>query len=336
MRTEFCDLLGIDVPLVQAPIGGAAVPELAAAVSNAGALGTVTLTGRSGEAALDMIRQTRKLTSRPFNANFILAYEGQFEEPLDVALQEKVPVVNLFWGDPGPYVDRVHAAGSLLMAQLSSVEEARHAADCGVDIIVAQGFGAGGHVKGDSALLPLVANIVKEVSTVPVLASGGITDGRGLAAVLALGAAGAYIGTRFLVAEEASVPPEYVERLLEAGISDTVYTTLFDRGWPEAPHRALRNSTYQAWVRAGRPPRDQRPGKDDIVATDASGYEVHRYESYTPTAGVKGNIEALAMWAGQGVGLVTHVQPAGEIVREIDEEALRVIQALAARLEQVR
>ncbi|MFZ0486558.1 MAG: nitronate monooxygenase [Arenicellales bacterium] len=332
MRTELCDLLGIDVPIVQAAIGGAAVPELAAAVSNAGGLGTVTLTGLDGDAALQVVRQTRELTTGPFSAHCLLPYEGQFEEALEVALGEKVPVVNLFWGDPAPYVDRVHAAGCLLMLQLASVEEARHAADCGVDIIVAQGFGAGGHVKGDVALLPLVANITKEVSSVPVLASGGIADGRGMAAALAVGAAGAYLGTRFLASEEASVAPEYLERLLHAGISDTVYTTLFDHGWPDAPHRALRNSTYQTWVNSGRPPRDQRPGRDDILATDPSGYQVRRYESWTATARLEGDIEALSLWAGQGVGLVSRVQSASDIVREINAQAEQIIQRLAGRL----
>lgn len=332
MRTAFCDLLGIDLPIAQAPIGGAAVPALGAAVSNAGGLGAVTMTGYDGDSARQRIQQTRELTSRPFCANFILSYEGQFEEAFEVSLKEKVPVINLFWGDPAPYVGRVHDAGSLLLIQVGSVEEACHAAECGVDIIVAQGQGAGGHVKGEVDILPLIANVVDEITTAPVLASGGITDGRGLAAVLALGAAGAYIGTRFLASTEASVAPEYIEQILKARQSDTVYTTLFDYGWEGAPHRALRNSTYHAWVEAGQPPDDQRPGKDDVLATDSGGYQVRRYESYTATAEVEGDIEALALWAGQGVGLVKQVKPAGDIVREIADEARKTIQNLAIKL----
>lgn len=333
MRTAFCDLLGIEVPIAQAAIGGAAVPALAAAVSNAGGLGTVTLTGYDGESARQIIHQARKLTSKPFCTNFVLPYEGQFEEALEVALSEKVPVINLFWGDPAPYVDRVHAAGSLLLVQVGSVEEASHAEDCGVDIIVAQGYSAGGHVKGEVGTLPLVANVIDEVTSIPVLASGGISDGRGLAAVLALGAAGAYIGTRFLASEEASVAPEYIEHLLNAKVSDTVYTTLFDYGWSGAPHRALRNSTYRSWVEAGRPSHDQLPGKDDILATHTSGYQVRRYESYTATAELEGNIEALSLWAGQGVGLVNQVQPAADIVREIANDARDAIRDLATQLD---
>jgi NAD(P)H-dependent flavin oxidoreductase YrpB (nitropropane dioxygenase family) len=333
MRTTFCNLLGIELPIAQAAIGGAAVPALAAAVSNAGGLGTVTLTGHDFDSARQIIHQTRTLTSKPFCANFVLPYEGQFEDALEVALIEKVPVINLFWGDPALYVERVHAAGSLLLVQLGSVEEACHAAECGVDIIVAQGYGAGGHVKSEVGTLPLIANVLKEVTNTPVLAAGGISDGRGLAAVLALGAAGAYIGTRFLASEEASVAPEYIEHLLNAKVSDTVYTTLFDYGWPGAPHRALRNSTYRAWVEAGRPSHDQRPGKDDILATDSSGYEVRRYESYTATAELKGDIEALSLWAGQGVGLVNRVQPAADIVQEIASDARATIKNLATSID---
>jgi nitronate monooxygenase len=332
MRTTFCDLLGIDLPIAQAPIGGAAVPALAAAVSNAGGLGSVNMTGFDGESARQRIRRTQELTPKPFCTNFILSYEGQFEEALEISLTEKVPVINFFWGDPALYVDRVHSAGSLLLIQVGSVEEACHAAECGVDIIVAQEWAAGGHVRGQVDTLPSLANILDEVKGVPVLGSGGIIDGRGLAAVLALGAAGANIGTRFLASEEASVAPEYLKQILNAKQADTVHTTLFDYGWSGAPHRVLRNSTYHSWVEADRPPKEHRPGKDDILATDTNGYQVRRYESITATADLEGNIEALALWAGQGVGIVNQVQPAAEIVHEIASDARHVIQKLAATL----
>lgn len=333
MKTTFCDLLGIDLPIAQAAIGGAAVPALAAAVSNAGGLGTVNLTGYDAESARQMIQHTRELTSKPFCVNFLLPYEGHYEAALEVSLTEKVRVINFFWGDPVPFVDQVHDAGALLLMQIGSVEEARHAVECGVDVIVAQGWEAGGHVRGEVATLPLVASVVNEVAPVPVLAAGGISDGRGLAAVLALGAAGAYIGTRFLASEEASVATEYLQQVLKAQATDTVYTTLFDGTWPGAPHRALRNSTYLAWVEAGQPAHGRRPGEGDILATHPSGYQVRRYEAYTATAELNGNIEALALWAGQGVGLVNQVQPAAAIVREIADDARATIQNLAARLD---
>lgn len=333
MKTAFCDLLGIDLPIAQAAIGGAAVPPLAAAVSNAGGFGTVNLTGYDADGARKMIRKTRQLTSKPFCVNFILSYEGQYEAALDVSIAEKVPVINLFWGDPAPFVNQIHAAGSLLLMQIGSLEEARHVAGCGADIIIAQGWEAGGHVRGQIATLLLVASVVKEVAPIPVLAAGGISDGRALAAVLALGAAGAWIGTRFLASEEASVARQYRQQILQAGAADTVYSTLFDGGWPGAPHRTLRNSTYQAWVDAGRPAHGHRPGEDDILAIHTSGYQVRRYESYTASAELDGDIEALALFAGQGVGLVDHVQPAADIVREIANETRETILNVAALLD---
>src|SRR5262249_48682961 len=158
-----------------------------------------------------------------------------YEEELEACLQEHVPVVSFFWGEPAPYIERCHAAGATVLLQVGSVEEARRAVDAGVDIIVAQGWEAGGHVRGDVPTLPLVPSVVDAVAPIPVVAAGGIVDGRGLAAVLALGAAGAWIGTRFLASEEASVHPDYLKRVLEGTAAETVYTTLFDANWPDAP-----------------------------------------------------------------------------------------------------
>ncbi|MDJ0958355.1 MAG: nitronate monooxygenase [Arenicellales bacterium] len=334
MTTAFCDLLGIDLPIAQAAIGGVTTPALAAAVSNSGGLGTVNLTGHDAESARDKIQKTRELTSKPFCVNFLLPYEGYYEDALEVSLSEKVPVINLFWGDPAPFVERVHAVGSLLMMQIGSVNEALHAAECGVDIVIAQGWEAGGHVRGEVATLPLVSSVVDELGSLPVLAAGGISDGRGLAAVLCLGAAGAWIGTRFLASEEASTATEYLEKVLKAQAEDTVYTTIFDRTWPGAPHRVLRNSTYRAWDEAGQPPHGRRPGENDMLAThSSSGYEVKRYESYTASAELDGDIEALALWAGQGVGLVNQIQPAADIVREIAEDAQKALRESVNRMD---
>jgi NAD(P)H-dependent flavin oxidoreductase YrpB (nitropropane dioxygenase family) len=165
----------------------------------------------------------------------------------------------------------------------------------------------------------------------PVVAAGGIADGRGLAAVLALGAVGAFIGTRFLASEEALAHPHYRQRVLGGTAGDTVYTTLFDANWPDAPARALRNSTIAAWESAGRPPSGKRPGEGEtLVATDAYGFTVVRYESATARNDHEGDIEAFPLWAGQGVGLVKRIQPASEIVREIAEDAQRILKRLEA------
>ena len=325
MRTPLCEMLQIEYPIIQAAIGGAAGPELAAAVSNAGGLGTVALTGWGGEGARQMMRETRERTNRGFVANIVLAY--QVEAEIDAMLEERPNVVNLFWGDPAPYVERVHESGAKLMMTVGSIEEAKRAVGAGADVIVAQGWEAGGHVRGTVSTLALVPAMVDAVRPVPVVAAGGIADGRGLAAALSLGAQAAWIGTRFLSASEANAHPEYRARLLAGSAADTLYSTLFDGGWPAAPARALRTPTVEAWERAGRAAPGARPGEGDVIARDADGSPVHRYDAITARREHQGDIEAFSLWAGQGVGLVSCEQSAAEIVAELVAEARAVLLA---------
>jgi nitronate monooxygenase len=312
VRTPVCELLGIEHPIVQAPM--AAVPELAAAVSNAGALGMVTLTWSTP--AADVVRATAGLTDRPFGGNLVLATDQH--RRLDEALEAGLRIVSLFWGDPAGYVDQVHDADGLVLATVSSAEEARRAVASGVDVVVAQGWEAGGHVRGQVATLPLVPAVVDAVAPVPVIAAGGIGDARGVAAVLALGAQAAWLGTRFLLAQEMPIHEEYRRRLIAANETDAQwYPDLYEVGWPAAPHRALRNSTAQIWEAAGRPAAGSRPGEGDVIAHFGSGESIVRYEPAPPMVGTSGDIEALSMWAGQSIGLVSQPQPAAEIVAEL-------------------
>ena len=329
MRTPLCEVLGIDYPILQAAIGGAAGPELAAAVSNAGGLGTVALTGWGRDGARHFIREARELTNRGFITNVVLAYDVEAE--IDVMIEEKPKLVSFFWGDPAPYVDRVHKAGSKLMMTVGSVEEAKKAADAGVDIIVAQGWEAGGHVRGTVSTLALVPAVVDAVGPAPVVAAGGITDGRGLAAVLNLGAQAAWIGTRFLASSEANAHAEYRARVLTATAADTVYSELFDGGWPNAPGRVIRTSMVEAWERAGRAEPGSRVGEGDLIARDKDGSPVYRFDAVTARREHAGDIDSFSLWAGQGVGLVTREQTAAEIVAEIVDQAREVLQA-GARL----
>src|SRR3954463_6225080 len=308
MRTALCDRLGIEVPIIQAPMGGAVGPSLVAAVSNAGGLGMLVLWRADAETMRRQIRETRALTSRPFAVNLVLEFPQ--EERLAVCLDEGVPIISFFWRDPGPLVTRAKAGGAIVLHTIGSAEDAKRAVDSGVDIIVAQGWEAGGHVRGMVATLPLVPAVVDAVSPTPVVAAGGIADGRGLAAVLALGAAGAWIGTRFLASEEAAIHPHYRERVLRAHVEDTVHCEeLFDVRWPKAPHRVLRNKTVAAWESAGRPPSGKRPGEGEVIANSRMSGDIVRYQSYTPGDDAEGDIEALSLWAGQSVGLVSKIQP---------------------------
>ena len=327
MSVNLCEMLGISVPIVLAPMGGAGGPDLAAAVCNAGGLGTLPLWSREIPTLKATVQGTRELTDKPFAVNLNMQFPQ--EERLEACLEEEVPVISFFWKDPGPLIRTAKDAGTIVMHSVGDAEEARKAVDDGVDIVVAQGWEAGGHVCGTVASLPLIPAVVDAVGDTPVIAAGGIADGRGLAAVMALGAAAGWIGTRFLASEEATIHPDYRQRLIRSSENDTVHLDdLFDGGWPAAPHRALRNSTINAWEAAGRPPIGQRAGADDVILRYKTRPDVLRYDSHTPGSDAEGDIEPGSMWAGQSVGTVRRVQPAAEIVREIMEEARTVLTGL--------
>jgi len=311
-HTPVCELLGIERPIVLAPL--AADPRLPAAVSNAGGLGSLGLSW--SDDAGDVVRETAALTDRPFSGNFVLTSDQR--RRVDQALSAGLRVVSFIWGDPRSYVDVVHDAGGLVMHTVGSAEEARRAAACGVDIVVAQGWEAGGHVWGGVATLPLVPAVVDAVAPVPVIAAGGIGDARGVAAVLALGAQAACLGTRFLLADEMPIHEEYRRRLISATETDAEwYPNLYEVGWPDSPHRAIHNSTAERWEAAGRPAPGSRPGEGEVIGHFASGEPILRYSPAPPMVGTTGEIEALSLWAGQSVALAKQPQTAAEIVAEL-------------------
>jgi NAD(P)H-dependent flavin oxidoreductase YrpB (nitropropane dioxygenase family) len=327
--TPLCERLGIDVPVVQAPVGSAVTPELAAAVSAAGGLGMLALTWTSPQKAVQQIRQVRYLTDRPFGVNLVLDFP--VDPVLAACLGEGVPIISTFWGDPAAACKTIHAAGALHLHTVGSVEEAGQAVRAGADVLVAQGWEAGGHIRGQVATMALVPAVVDAVGEIPVIAAGGIGDGRGLAAVLALGAQAGWLGTRFLTATEAATHLVYRQALLDAAGDDAVHTRCFDGGWPNAAHRAVRNSTLAEWEAAGCPAGSDRPGEGDIVATDAKGRPHRRYSHMIPVPGMTGDPAELAMYAGQSVGLVNDQAPAAQIVAEIMSDAERALTALTGK-----
>jgi len=298
-------------------------PELAAAVSNAGGLGMLSATWRDLENTRQVIRKTRSLTSRPFGVNLVL--EWPQAERLEICLEEGVSIISFFYGDSSKYIERVHAAGALVMQTIASAAEAHLASEAGADILVGQGWEAGGHVRGKVATFPLVPRMVDAVAPKPVIAAGGIADGRGVAAAFMLGAAGVWVGTRFLLSEEAVIHTVYQQKLLQAAETDAVYSTLFDIGWPNSPHRSLRNDTIEQWEAAGNPPNGHRPNENEVIGAYSDGTFIRRYESSFPAPGDTGQLESMCLYAGQGVGLASRIQPAAEIVQTMAEEAARIL-----------
>jgi len=332
LKTDLSERLGIEHPILSAGMGACAGPELVAAVSNAGACGVL---GGGGGFPLpylrEQIRRVRALTAKPFGVNVILE---QIEEgPIETCIDERVPLLVLFWGDPRPYVGPAHQNGVRVAIQVGSVREAVAAADAGVDFVIAQGVEAGGHVRGTTALSVLVPAVVDAVAPVPVVASGGVADGRGLVAALSLGAQGVSMGTRFLASDEAFVPRMYQERIMSGESEDTVYSEdLFDIGWENAPHRVLRNSIVREWEAAGKPRTGHRPGEGAIVGRVTRAgetWEVPKYGVVAPTPHFAGDLESIALWAGQSCSLVREIKPAGQIVRDIVSEAEALIDRLA-------
>ncbi len=324
MINAFCSRFGVTQPIVLAPMGRVGPPELVAAVSNAGGLGLAPLWTDSPDKMRAEILRIKELTDKPFGVNLNMDFRN--EEQLDVCLEQEVEVISIFWGDSANFVERAKSHGVKVIVTAGTSSSAQDAVDLGADAICAQGWEAGGHVEGRVSTMALVPSVVDVVGDVPVIAAGGIADGRGLAAALALGASAVWIGTRFLAAKEAPTHPIYLERLLAASEDDTEhYYNLYDLVWPNAPHRALKNSTSEMWEAAGRPPLGQRPGEGDVLATRPDGLEIPRYASAVAFAELEGEIEPLPMWSGQGVGLVTKVQSAEEIVREIVEQAKTII-----------
>jgi len=345
LRTPLCVELDVEYPVFSAGIGQAAGPELVSAVSNAGGFGVLGLSGAEPDEMRRLIARTRELTERPFGVNVIIDENGWatteedkqlVRDEVAAAADEGVAAIVLFWGDPMPYVEVAHGKGVKLLIQVGSVEEAKAAAETGVDAVIAQGVEAGGHVKGTTSIWELVPATVEAIDPVPVLASGGIGDGAGIARALSLGAQAVSLGTRFVASDEAWVHPEYKRRIVQATAEDSVLNELYDLFWPGAPGRTLRNKTLEEWEAAGCPPPGQRPGEGTSIGhlTTSAGERVEwpRYAGVgTPKPDFDGDLDYAPLWAGESAGAVNDILPAGELVRRLALDA----EAALAEAEQV-
>ena len=337
-RTPLCDLLGIVHPILNVGFASPAGPELASAVSNAGGLGVLGGTNLSAVLVRDRVSRTRSLTDKPFGVNVIIDPTVKRPNPhadtIAACIAERVPVLVLFWGDPAPYVAPAHRAGVKVILQVGSVAEARAAATAGVDAIIAQGVESGGHVRGTVSLSTLLPAVVAAVAPLPVLASGGIADGRGLACAIALGAQGVSMGTRFVASIECWSPQSCKERIVAGTAEDTVYARdLFNVGWPNAPHRVLRNRAVREWEAAGQPQPGARPGEGTIIGTttraDGTTAEIVRYSAAMPSGAFNGDIDLASLWCGESTTLVNDIKPAADIVRDVARVADEVLAAMA-------
>lgn len=313
LRTPVCEVLGIDVPIVQGSLGPWTSADLSAAVSAAGGLGSVGTALLDANRVLELIRQVRELTDRPFAVNFTA--RPLVDDVFEAVLAEEPAVVSYALGDPGELPARVHDAGAVFVQQVHTVEQARTAAVRGVDVLIAQGSEAGGF-GGTVGALALLPQVVDAVAPLPVLVAGGVADGRGLAAALLLGAQGANIGTRFLASTEAGIPQSWKQHIVEATSEDAVKVEFADAVFPPAPAdgyavvpRVLRTPFVDEWnakLHAARENADRLRGELAHAIAEGRAHE-------------------LVPFTGQTAGLVDDILPVAEIMRRIVFEAEAVL-----------
>jgi enoyl-[acyl-carrier protein] reductase II len=314
IRTPLTERLGITYPIIQAGMGGVARAELVAAVSNAGGLGVIGAGFMSPAQLREEIRKVKDLTDKPFGVDLLLArdWPGQ-EEMIEVIIEERVPVFASGLGNPAPYVEALHQAGITVMAVVGTVRHARRVVEGGTDIVVAQGTEGGGHT-GRIATLALVPQVVDAVAPTPVVAAGGIADGRVLVAALALGACGVWVGTRFVATHEAFAHQNYKQKILQATEEDTVVT----RAFTGKDCRVIRNRYVELW-------------QDRQAEIQPFPFQMMVDPEKMEAAVLHGDTDMGIMPAGQIAGAVREVKSAGNIVREMMEEAEAVLSRLAER-----
>jgi enoyl-[acyl-carrier protein] reductase II len=312
IRTPLCQMLAIEHPIIQGGMAWAATAELAAAVSNAGGLGIVGAGNLPAEAVRRELHRARDMTDRPFGANVPLFAPG-VEERLQVFIDEGVTVVTVGGGNVGPYLGPLQRAGILVIPVVASVALARRLARQGADALIAEGMESGGHI-GDVAALPLVPHVVDAVD-IPVIAAGGIADGRGLAAALALGAAGIQMGTRFICTTECQAHENYKQKIVRAHDRATMIT----------------GASFGHPVRSIRGPFVRK--FEELERNGCSEEEFIEYGAGTLRAAiVDGDVEQGSVMAGQSAGLIDDVVPVAELMARIVAEAERVIRRNAGML----
>lgn len=319
-HTSFTELVGCTVPIQMAGMGPLALPRLAAAVANAGALGMLGGGGAPPEYVAHMLEETRRLTDGVFGINFIAdgwtdAASGAIDREALAAVEAagtRARVVEFFYAEPDHrLVELVHSGGALAAWQVGSVEEALASVAAGCDFVVAQGMEAGGHVRGRMSLSALLTAVVRAVK-VPIVAAGGIGTGREMAAAMNAGAAGVRVGTRFVAATESEAHPVYVEKLIAAKAEDTVLTEAFSTNWPNAPHRVLRGC-----LGAMQRSTDEVVGERIRPWAPKVRVPIHRGDAIVALGSTTGRIEAMPHWAGESVSAVKRLAPAADIVQEL-------------------
>lgn len=328
LKTEFCSLVGCDYPIIQAGMGGVARWELAAAVSAAGAFGCLGMVRESADRIRSEIRAVRQRTDRPFGVNLIPAATPPqlFAQELAACIDENVEHIVYFWDVVPAAIDAAKRGGCKVLYQVGSVEDAVEAEAAGADVIIAQGVEGGGHVHGHVTSLTLLPQVINAVK-IPVIASGGFADGASLIAAIALGSAGVHCGTVFVASEESFAHQIHKERIIQARETETVHTDAFAINWPpQSPVRVLANKTTQCLNDRLWGYSDQSFPHDAIA--EEEGRPVYRFSTDSPLRSMTGELDQLALFAGQVTGQVNEIRPAAMIVDQMIRHARQRLKQL--------
>lgn len=325
LHTSLCDLLGCDVPILLAGMGGVSRWELAAAVAEAGGYATLGMVREDPDLIECEVTALRAATSRPFAVNLIPAATdtGLLDAQISRCLDLGIGAFSFFWDVVPQAVERVKEAGCLVLHQVGSFAAANEAEAVGADVLIAQGLEAGGHVHGRIGAFALAADLLRE-TRLPVVVSGGIADGAGLAAALAMGAAGVQCGTAFLATDESFAHPCHKARIVHASAVDTVLTDVFVLNWPAGSAVRVLGNSVTAALGANLLGHDPKKLPREPIAWDGDAARL-RYSTDSPLRTTKGNLEAMPHYAGQGVGRIGDVVPAAVRLRRMASEAAELL-----------
>jgi nitronate monooxygenase len=325
LHRPVCDLFGSTWPIVLAGMGGVARSELVSAVTLAGGFGFLGMVREPVALIRREVAQVRAATDRPFGVNLIPAATPPdlLDAQLDACIELRVPFVALFWDVMPAVVRRLRDAGVRVVHQVGSLDDARAADAADVDALIVQGCEAGGHVRGDRPLAALLRDVVGAVRA-PVLAAGGIVDGAGVAAAMALGAQGAVLGTAFIATHESFAHPYHKQRIVDARDGDTLLTDVFHINWPRgAKVRVLPSSVT-------RGERGDPFGAERIAIGDDDGRPIYLFSTDSPLRTTTGDFDAMALYAGTGAGRIQVIEPAADVVRRIAFDAAAILETGAA------
>jgi nitronate monooxygenase len=324
LHTPLCDRLGCRYPILLAGMGGVSRHRLAGAVANAGGFAKLGMVREPVERLRKEVAALRRITDKPFAVNLIPAATepSLLKAQVAACIQLGVPFIELFWDVDRDLVRHLKAEGIGVLHQVGSRKDADTALAAGVDVLIAQGVDAGGHVRGTRGALNLTAELAMQCS-VPVVACGGIANGRVLVAALTLGAQGVNLGTTFLATEEANAHNHHKQRIVEATSDETIYTHRFCVNWHEgAPARVLPNAVTRGDY------GELDPGSSPSKIGEQDGQSVYRFSTDSPLAGATGEIDDMALYAGQGCGEINAIVPAAHRMEMLIQSALQAVDAL--------